>query len=401
MMTMGGQSFEQAYATIETAMGCATSAMACANSTSAATATAVAPQPFFETALAGTGYCNGFSSCTAAVISKQFSNFQNQAVWSMWSALDNGGTAPGFNFAHTMLNTAGQLTSGVGVNASVGYGNYNAAFLSLRMNNWKGVTMQQNFTWSKALGTGALVQATSEYTADDPYNLSEMYGRQAFDRKYVYNLFAVYQPPYFKNQSGVVGHLLGGWNFAPIFSAGSGAPLLCNTLTGGGFTGGTGAQGFGGGDGANFFDNESCLFTNTSGTSASTHSGVTGSNGIGTATATDPNGNSTPGTQLNIFSNPAAVFANVRAPILGIDSRAGGLGQISGLPYWNVDLSVKKDFRITERVTTQFQLVVQNLFNHNQLFDPLLDLTNPSSFGVLNAQGNNPRQMEFGLRVSF
>ena len=30
--------------------------------------------------------------------------------------------------------------------------------------------MQSNFTWSKALGTGALVQATSEFTPDDPFN---------------------------------------------------------------------------------------------------------------------------------------------------------------------------------------------------------------------------------------
>ena len=33
-------------------------------------ANSFAPQPFFETSLAGTGYCNGFSSCTAAVVYK-------------------------------------------------------------------------------------------------------------------------------------------------------------------------------------------------------------------------------------------------------------------------------------------------------------------------------------------
>ena len=51
-------------------------------------------------------------------------------VWSLWSDLDNGG----FNFPRTMMNTplagpfggSGQLSSGVGVNASIGYGNYNA-----------------------------------------------------------------------------------------------------------------------------------------------------------------------------------------------------------------------------------------------------------------------------------
>jgi len=34
-------------------------------------------------------------------------------------------------------------------------------------------------------------------------------------------------------------------------------------------------------------------------------------------------------------------------------------------------------------------------------FDPTLDITNPSSWGVLSAQGNLPRQMEFGLRFGW
>jgi hypothetical protein len=66
-----------------------------------------------------------------------------------------------------------------------------------------------------------------------------------------------------------------------------------------------------------------------------------------------------------------------------------------------MDLSLKKKFMITEKVNTEFQVVFTNVFNHMKFFDPLLDLQTPSAFGVLNAQGNNPRQMEFGLRVSF
>ncbi len=34
-------------------------------------AAAVAPQPFFEAALSGTGYCNGFANCTQAVIANE------------------------------------------------------------------------------------------------------------------------------------------------------------------------------------------------------------------------------------------------------------------------------------------------------------------------------------------
>jgi hypothetical protein len=64
-----------------------------------------------------------------------------------------------------MMNTAGQMTSSVIMSTSLGHGNYNAGFVTFKMNNWHGVTMQNNFTWSKALGTGGVVQATSALTA--------------------------------------------------------------------------------------------------------------------------------------------------------------------------------------------------------------------------------------------
>ena len=208
--------------------------------------------------MAGTGYCNGFANCTQAVIANEgvngTGNLAIANVWSLYSDLDNGG----FNFPRSMMNTplncptgseigcSGQLTSGVGMNASVGYGNYNGLFITLKSQDWHGVTAQSNFTWSKALGTGAEVQATSEATAPDPFDLRNGYGYQAFDRRYVYNLFFVYQPHWYKGQSGFLGHVLGGWTIAPVFTAGSGLPITLGTINGGG-------QAFGEGDSSNFF----------------------------------------------------------------------------------------------------------------------------------------------------
>jgi hypothetical protein len=91
----------------------------------------------------------------------------------------------------------------------------------------------------------------------------------------------------------------------------------------------------------------------------------------------------------------------VRPPILGIDTRDGGVGPIKGLPYWNMDLSIKKNFKVTERVNLDTQFVFTNVFNHNQFYDPTLDITNPGGWGVITAQGNNPRQIQFGVRASF
>ncbi len=385
MMTLGGQSFAQAYAAIETAMGCATSAAKCNAATVGGTT--VAPQPFFETALAGTGYCAP-GTCTQAVLANEFANFQCQCVWDLWSDLDQGGiggangggTNPGFNFARTMMNSqlpsnfplgaSGQISSGVGINASVGHGNYHAGFISLKINDWHGVTSQTNFTYSKALGTGAEVQATSEYTPNDPYNLDNTYGVQPFNRKYVFNQFFVVRPHYRENQAGIAGRLLGGWTFAPIITAGSGAPLYCNTITD--------SEAFGSGDATNFFDNEQCVTTSKFGNS------VNGS-----------------GTNVNFFSDPNAAFNTFRAPILGIDTKNPGVGPIVGLPYWNVDLSVKKSFKIWESTSLELSTVFTNLFNHMQFTDPDLELSTPASWGALTTQRNNPRQMEFGIRINW
>jgi len=415
MMTLGGQSFASAYANVETALGCATSAAACGAAIPAAGPGRVAyfngitPQPFLEAALSGTGFCVApYTSCTAAFLNAERSRLVTQQVWSLWSNLDNGGigggpggtTLPGWNFARSMLNTPlfsspnganGEISGGVGDNAAVGYGNYHGGFVSLRMNDWHGVTLQQNFTYSKALGTGAFVQATSEYTPNDPYNLGEMYGPQGFDRKFVYNLFLVYQSPFYRSQQGVIGRILGGWNFSPIFTAGSGLPLYCNTQTDG--------QSFGSADSANFFTNEQCILAAGPGAfagSSSANYGIAGSSGVGTATA-----GSTPSSQANIFTDPNAAYNMFRAPILGIDQRDGGLGQLRGLPYWNTDLSIRKNLKITERVSTEFQFLFLNVFNHMQFADPTLDLTAKSAWGALTTQANTPRQMEFGLRLKW
>ena len=384
MMTKGGQTFAKAYA--NTVIGY------CGNGNvnnmgggnCVGNPNAVAPQPFFEAALSGTGYCNGFANCTQAVIANEglngTGNLAIANVWSLFSDLDNGG----FNFPRVMMNTpipndpngaVGQLTSGVGMNASVGHGNYNAMFVSVKTSDWKGVSMQSNFTWSKALGTGAEVQATSEATAIHPFDINAGYGLQPFDRTLVYNMYAVYQPKWYQSQSGFVGHLLGGWNIAPIFTTGTGLPITLGTINGGG-------QAFGEGDSLNFFgygvsENAIPIAPLPSG---SRHNNVPGSNGIGTA-----------GYGVNIFANPVATWNDVRQPILGYDTKDGGFGVARGLNYWNVDLSVKKMFKLTERFSTEFQVVFTNVFNHDQFGDPsgdYLDTSNAAALGYLTGNSD-------------
>jgi hypothetical protein len=366
----------------------------------AANAAAVTPQPFFEAALKNspTGYCKGFSSCTAAVAFNEGAAsaagnpnatgaLSNAQVWSLWSDLDSGP----FNFPHSMMNTTTgplgpQMTSGVGVNASTGFGNYNGGFASVKMADWRGLTMQSNFTWSKALGTAALVQATSEFTPDDPFNPYTMYGQQVFNRKFVYNTFLVYQPPFYKGQHGLIGRALGGWTFSSIFTTGSGSPVEVLTTTGGG-------QEYGAGDNSNFFGDENAVPV---GPLKCCH-----------AYYNQPSS----GLPVNIFANGTAAINSFRNPILGLDNRDGGTGIISGLSYWNMDFSIKKNFRVTEGVSLEFQGVFANVLNHNQWLDPIGNsavalFEGASGFGALNSgsaqeQPGGNRQIEVGARVRF
>ncbi len=387
MMVKGGQDFKTAYAALETALGCATSIGACG---AQGIPTTITPQPFFEAALGGpnSAYCTGYASCTAAVLNNEFSNLTSQAVWSLWSDLDGGP----FTFAPTMMNNSGVASSGLALNASTGYGNYNGGFITLITQNWHGLLMHNNFTYSKALGTGAVVQASSEYTPNDAFDLSKMYGVQPFNRKFVFNTYLVYDEPFFKNQQGILGRALGGWSLAPIFTMGNGQPIYSGTQTS--------AQSFGSADGSNYFTNEQLVFTSKYKGGVHSHYGVAG--------GTDQYGNSVgtgvvgPGSQsINMFKDPVAVWNQVREPILGIDTKNPGVGPIIGMPYWNVDASLQKNVKVWERVTLQFSTIFTNVLNHDVLGDPGIAAYNPAGWGVESGQLNTPRTMEFGMRASF
>jgi hypothetical protein len=389
MMTLGGQQFKQAYA--NTVLQYCGGIAGLAGGGCAKTAGTVSDQPFFEAALGGTGsaYCTGFTSCTQAVVSKEGANLALAQVWSLWSDLDAGpmqtiasGGGGGPLSGPTMLNNSGQFSSGVASNGSIGYGNYNAGFASLKMADWRGLTLQSNFTYSKALGTGGVVQASSEITPDDPFNLGTTYGYQNFDRKFVYNAFFVYQVPFYKGQHGLVGRALGGWSFASVFTAGSATPVEIFTSTGDG-------QEYGAGDNINFFGNENAIQI-----APIAH---------GHAYYNNPSG----GLPVNMFKQGVSAINDFRNPILGLDNKDGGNGNIFGLPYWNMDFSVRKNIIVAEGISLEFQGVFANIFNHNQWLDPIgtTGLFGGSTFGALpgsaQEQLGGDRQIEVGARVRF
>src|SRR5207249_2498203 len=86
MMTLGNQQFAQAFGNMYTPVA----AGLAAGLTAAQVSANVPAQAFIEAALGGAGsaYCTGFTSCTAALVSKNASTINLGAVSDLWSAMN-------------------------------------------------------------------------------------------------------------------------------------------------------------------------------------------------------------------------------------------------------------------------------------------------------------------------
>jgi len=393
MTTLNGQSFAQAYSQLYQQMFF-----------SGVSATNVSAQPFLEAALGGanSAYCAGFTSCTAALASKNTSLIKATAVSDLWSAMNK---VSSWTLGRTMLDqavpggTTGQATS-ISMLGSNGWGNYNALFVTYRVNNWHGVTAISNFTWGRALGTATVPQFGSGFTALTPFDVGANYGSQNFDIKFLYNLSMYYQPPVFRGQHGVLGKVLGGWVISPLFTAQSGAATSVSYSEGNC----TGCEAFGEATPPAAIAStaeEAVGFLPYTGTTSVKYNqyGGTGSNIV---FGTNAVGTKVPSYGLNMFSNPAAVYSEFRPCVLGYDASCGGSFNLRGLPTWNLDLSIVKDVSFHEgRAGAQLFIAITNALNHFQASNPSLSLTSPTSFGQITSQANTPRNMEFGLRLHF
>jgi hypothetical protein len=112
-------------------------------------------------------------------------------------------------------------------------------------------------------------------------------------------------------------------------------------------------------------------------------------------------------TQIHTFKNwfnPCA-FASAPTGELGTAARA----PIYGPRFVNTDFSVIKDFPLTfrEGMSLQFRAEFFNLFNHPQLYlqggsgTGEQDINSSATFGVVTGTVNNPRLIQFGLKLKF
>jgi hypothetical protein len=362
MTTLNGQCFASAFANLYTQLS---------------TGAAVQAQPFFEGAMGGSAsaYCNKSASCTAALAANLRSSILSTQVYNLWASLNS---TPSWTVGRTMLSSAPSQASSAYVFTDLAWGNYNALFVTWTVRDWHG----PDHAIELYVGPGAGHRHSKPERQQLHCSQSlghPLSGPNSFDVKFLYNLMMVYEPRYFSGRKGIFAHLLGGWSIAPLFTAQSGSPL--NVAISGGPN--TDCQSFGAQNcsSGKSYENAVALVPYSGGNSAhykvavTSGPGSTGNPAIG-------------GSGMNLFTDPSQVYSGFRRPVLGIDTSGGGFSVLRGLPSWNPDATISKDFSVRERFGATLIFQFTNILNHFQPPDPTLSIDSPTTW--LSSALNSP-----------
>jgi hypothetical protein len=266
--------------------------------------------------------------------------------------------------------------------------NYNALIASLRTRFYKGLSLTANYTFGKSLDTFSWEAPEFRTNQSFPVDQEEEYGRSDFDTTHNFNFSAVWDLPFFTDQSSWQGKLLGGWQLSAIVTYNSGYPWTPRT--------GSCLQGASVSSG-NFCDPRPPAYDGTPPLGNSNEVFLSGGpfpgSFIGGNCGVSPGCNTVFRTFFPFNANP-------------LDFRPGvGRNVFNGPRYFSTDLSIGKRFGLwgeTAGVDLRF-----NFFNvFNQLnFAPFLALSDPvfvsrAQFGI-PTRGLAGRVGEFQARFSF
>jgi len=114
--------------------------------------------------------------------------------------------------------------SNVILGENAGNTHYHSLQVNFRVENQHGLTFQAAYTWAHSLGI-APGGGGDFNTISNPFNRYYDYGPTGLDRRQTLVLNYIYDLPILRNNRGVAGTLLGGWQFSGITLIQSGLPL--------------------------------------------------------------------------------------------------------------------------------------------------------------------------------
>jgi len=293
----------------------------------------------------------------------------------------------------------GQFTS-VNSRGTQGYSHYNGLNIRFQTNSWgkTGLSIVSNYTWSHSLDNLSSTFSESSGGSNGIGNLGYLnpafpsldYGSSDFDVRQRYVLSAIWNEPFFNNNSkGWVNQVAGGWSIAPIFSVRSGIPFTVSDST-------------------------------------NSLNASTGPYGIPRYAGSSPLVGSSTGAGIPIGANNFDILTLPQAfnyaGLLGISdfgpypANMTARNAFRGPGAWNVDMSVMKNFRLTERFQLQFRAEAFDLFNHHNMYvngfvadaalfpnEPVLIEGKKGGLGAAANNGNHDERRfgQFALKLMF
>ncbi len=383
-----------------------------AGNNNSAVATAALPLPVF-----GAGAAASTNLANASVIAEPPNNQNGQVSEYNLQVEQQLGKATSVNIAYvgtlgqhlmTWYNANAPVLNGTGAGLYANRGTITEGlaggsshydglqvFLNHRMS--AGLQTTVAYTWSHTLdnSAGAFVGGTSPannpesnrmFITSQGLNLHANYGNSDQDQRHVFVASALYELPFGRgrmfgaNINRGVDEVLGGWQLNGIESLATGNPLDFST------------------SGIGNLDNRPDLIS---------YKRVPRTLLGGTSNANNDNW------FTGVFAAPPLDSSNI--PV-----RPGNLGRnfFHGPGYNRTDVSLFKDFPITERVKMEFRAQAYNVFNHPQFNNPDTNIhdgvnvagsttqwttgVNTNGFGTINSiRQYSERQLEFAAHISF
>ena len=247
---------------------------------------------------------------------------------------------------------------------------YNSLQAVLQKEMSHGLQYQVSYTFSKCMsdstgyyGAWSNALSASAYW-QNVYDQRSEYAPCYYDATHVLSSYAVYDLPFgrgkmlAKNVNGVVNQVIGGWAVSPILSFRTGWPMPVYGASDNSGTFGRGAR------------------ADCSGIPKITKSSIPG---IGIQWFTND----------GQFTNPAVgTFGNCSPQLDGLRSPH----------YTDVDMSLHKDFPVTERFKVQFRTDFINAFNHVQFNAPNMGLG--STMGQITG-AQPPRNIQLAMKIYY
>jgi hypothetical protein len=253
--------------------------------------------------------------------------------------------------------------------ANSGSSIYHSLQASVEKRLSRNFSMAAHYTWSAYIDDGSEVfnpSVSGEVAvAQDSYNRRSDRGRSTYDRPQRFAVNGVYEVPFMREQKGVLGHIVGGWQVSGFLTSQSGSP-----------------------------------FSPLNGTDPG--NALTGIDGL-IGLAIRPNvlpGISLAGADINDIYRAGA--SKYFAPVTAANP-IGNAGRniLRSTPLNNVDFAVNKSFRMPwENHALSYRLELYDAFNHRNYGIPEARINSPA-FGNEGATDGGRRRIVMGLRYQF